>query len=303
MHYPAWSVDCSDVSSLGEIYYNSADMDDFTGIFDIHAHAAPDPAGRRSIDVFELAKLYLDAGFRGFLIMGHFDPTAGLAYLVKKAAPGLEVYGGIVLNTLIGGINPHAVRHFAGLDGGLGKIVYMPTVDSENEVRKSGSSGPCVRVSQDGRLLPEVLDMLDLIAELDLSLSTGHNSAVEILMLIKAARERGIERILVTNPQYPAISMSVEDMMRAAEMGAYLEFIYYCVGMPGSKLTMDDYTHAIREIGPEHCILSSCGGQSWMPIHTFAWRELLAGMRRGGMKERDIDLMCKTNPARLLSLE
>jgi hypothetical protein len=278
-------------------------MDDFIGIFDIHAHASPDPAGRRSIDVFELAKLYLDAGFRGFLIMGHFDPTAGLAYLVKKATPELEVYGGIVLNTLIGGINLHAVRHFAGMDGGLGKIVYMPTVDCENEVRKSGSSGPCVRVSKDGRLLPEVLDMLDLIADLGLALSTGHNSSAEILMLIEAARERGINRILVTNPQYPAISMSTEDMKRAAEMGAYLEFIYYCVGMHGTKLTMRDYTDAIRAIGPERCILSSCGGQSWMPIHTFAWRELLAGMRGGGIEDSEIDVMCKRNPARLLSLD
>ena len=123
-------------------------MHEFKGVFDIHAHASPDPAGRRSIDVLEMAKLYRDHGFRGFLYMGHFDPTAGMAYLARKTVPEIEVYGGIVLNTLIGGINPHAVRHFASMDGGLGKIVYMPTVDCENEVKVGNSDRPFVSVSK-----------------------------------------------------------------------------------------------------------------------------------------------------------
>jgi hypothetical protein len=280
------------------------DMNEFKGILDIHAHASPDPAGRRSLDVFELAKLYSDNGFRGFVFMGHFDPTAGLAWLVQKAFPALEVYGTIVLNRLVGGINSHAVRHFAEMDGGLGKIVYMPTVDCENEVKQSGNPNrPYTRISENGLLLPEVLDMLDLVSELDLALSTGHNSPAEILMLIEEGRARGIDRILVTNPQYPAISMSTEEMKKAADMGAFLEFIYYCVGMPGTKLTMTDYTDVIDEIGPEHAILSSCGGQSWMPIHTHAWRELLKGMRENGIGDDAIDIMAKRNPARLLGVK
>ena len=277
-------------------------MTDFKGIIDIHAHASPDPEGRRSIDVFELARLYEDSGLRGFLFMSHFDPSAGIAYLVKKRHPKLEIYGGIVLNRLIGGINPLAVRHFAGMDGHLGKIVYMPTIDCEHEVTQSDPTKPFVRVSSSGRLLPEVLDMLDLIGELGLAMSTGHNSPAEILMLIEEGKSRGVDRILVTNPLYPAISMSTEDMKKAADLGAYLEFIYYCVGMPGTEITMEDYAKAIAEIGPSRCILSSCGGQSWMPIHTYAWRELLKGMRDNGIREEDIDLMAKTNPARLLGL-
>ena len=145
--------------------------------------------------------------------------------------------------------------------------------------------------------------MLNLVSELGLALSTGHNSPSEILMLIKEGRARGIDRILVTNPQYPAISMSTDEMKKAADMGAFLEFIYYCVGMPCTTLTMKDYTDAIGEIGPEHCILSSCGGQSWMPVHTYAWRELLKGMRENGIGEDAIDIMAKRNPARLLGVE
>ena len=136
----------------------------FEGIIDIHAHADPDKTAR-SIDVFELARMYRDREFRGVLLMNHFDPTAGLAYLVQKYVPGIEVFGGIVLNRLVGGINPAAVEHFCRVEGGYGRIVYMPTLDAENEIRHSGSSAPFVRISEDGRLLPEVLDMLDLVAE------------------------------------------------------------------------------------------------------------------------------------------
>jgi predicted metal-dependent phosphotriesterase family hydrolase len=66
---------------------------------------------------------------------------------------------------------------------------------------------------------------------------------------------------------------------------------------------MERYASAVKLIGPERCILSSCGGQAWMPVHTFAWSELIAGMRRNGISEADIGRMTRTNPARLLGLD
>ncbi|MDP6667783.1 MAG: DUF6282 family protein, partial [Dehalococcoidia bacterium] len=157
-------------------------MSTLQGVVDIHAHADPDRTGR-PVDVLELAKLYSDRGVRAMVIMNHYDPTAGLAYLARKHAPSLEVFGGIVLNRLVGGINPLAVDHFVQVEGGAGRIVYMPTLDAENEVRQGNSSRPFVRISKDGELLPEVQDMLSLIAEHGLVLSTGHSSPEEVLML------------------------------------------------------------------------------------------------------------------------
>ena len=145
--------------------------------------------------------------------------------------------------------------------------------------------------------------MIDLIARHKLVLSTGHYSPEEVLLLTQAARERGVEKVLATNPTFPSVNMSIEQMKEAARLGAYMEFIYYVIGMPGSSVTMKDYADAIRTIGPEHCILSSCGGQAWMPIHTFAWSELLSGMREHGLTEEEIGLMARVNPAHLLGLE
>ncbi|MBT4503465.1 MAG: hypothetical protein HOC74_37385 [Gemmatimonadetes bacterium] len=272
-------------------------------VVDIHVHADPDQTPR-SLDVLEAAKLYRDRGARAILLMNHSDQTAGMAYLVQKQIPDLDIFGGIVLNHLIGGMNQHAVEHFTRISGGRGRIVYMPTVGSEHEVRQGGNpSGPYVSVSKDGKLLPEVLDMIDVVAGLGLVLSTGHSSPEEIVMLAQEARDRGVKKVLVTNPLYWAISMSTAKMKEAADLGAFLEFIYYDVGKPDANVTMEDYASAIRTIGSSRCILSSCGGQAWLPIHTFAWSELFRGMRENGITEADIDVMAKKNPSYLLGLE
>ena len=110
-------------------------------VVDIHAHAHPDRTAR-SLDALELARMYRDCRVRAMVLMNHFDAAAGLTHLVGKQVPGLEVFGGIVLNHLIGGMNQHAVEHFTRVEGGCGRVVYMPTVNSEHEVRQGKDPQP-----------------------------------------------------------------------------------------------------------------------------------------------------------------
>jgi len=70
------------------------------GTIDFHAHAAPDGTPRK-MDVLELARLAKAAGMRAIVIKNHYEPTAALAYVVRKAVPGIEVFGGIALNFLL----------------------------------------------------------------------------------------------------------------------------------------------------------------------------------------------------------
>ena len=102
-----------------------------TGVVDIHAHADPDSSKRpRSIDVIDLAKLAKSRGMRGFVIKNHYESSAAMAYLVRKAVPGIEVFGGIVLNRPAGGINAAAIDYMTKVKGGWGRIVWMPTEDA-----------------------------------------------------------------------------------------------------------------------------------------------------------------------------
>ena len=60
------------------------------GVIDIHAHCDPDSTAR-SIDAIDLARLAHERGMRGLVLKNHYEPTASLAYIVRKLVPGLEV--------------------------------------------------------------------------------------------------------------------------------------------------------------------------------------------------------------------
>src|SRR5262245_49454155 len=143
------------------------------GAVESHVHTDPD-SYLRSVDAFEAATLAKERGLRAIVLKNHFSQTAGLAYLVRKQVPGIEVFGGIALNTPVGGINPEAVLHMTEIRGGYGKVVWMPTHDSEQEVTHNKENRPFVPVSTSGKLLPGVLEIFDLIAKHDLVLATGH---------------------------------------------------------------------------------------------------------------------------------
>ena len=131
------------------------------GAIDIHVHCAPDSVPRK-IDAIDLARMAKDRGMRGLVLKNHYEPTASLAYVVRKVVPGLEVFGGVDLNLSMGGMNPAAVERMAMTTGGYGRVVWMSTFDSEAQVRYSKENRPFVRVSQNGQLLPETKQIIAL---------------------------------------------------------------------------------------------------------------------------------------------
>src|SRR5512142_2681767 len=128
------------------------------GVVDIHAHSDPDSVPR-SIDAVDLARAAKAAGMRALVLKSHWEPTASMAYLVRKAVPGIDVFGGIDLNRTVGGLNAAAVERMASIKGGWGRVVWMPTFDAENQVRYSKENRPFVPVSKGGELLPEVKEV------------------------------------------------------------------------------------------------------------------------------------------------
>src|SRR5215472_8962276 len=165
------------------------------GVIDIHAHADPD-SRPRSIDALDLAKLAKTRGMRGLVLKSHYEPTASMAYLVRKAVPGIEAFGGIDLNRSVGGLNTEAIERMAAVKGGWGRVVWMPTFDAENQVRFSKENRPFVAVSKGGELLPEVKEVIAVAAKRGLTLETGHSSPAECLAIVREARRQGVEHIV-----------------------------------------------------------------------------------------------------------
>jgi hypothetical protein len=268
-----------------------------TGAIDMHAHSDPDGVPR-SIDAIDLAKLAKSRGMRALVFKNHYHPTAALASLVRKEVPGIEVFGGISLDLTVGGVNPAAVEWMTKVKGGYGKVVWLPTFDSEHQVTSSGQKRPFARVVKDGQVVPEVSQVIALAARHNLVLETGHSSPAEALIIIREARRQGVQNILVTHAMSPEVKMSVPEMKEAAQMGAYLEFTWVKPDSEAAKA----YVPAIREVGPEFCVLSSDLGQPANPLHPDGLLQMYQFLHDHGFSVAEIDRMAKTNPAKLLGL-
>jgi Family of unknown function (DUF6282) len=270
------------------------------GVIDFHAHSDPDSMPR-SIDAVDLARLAKSRGMRGLVLKNHYESTAALAYMVRKAVPGIEIYGGIDLNRSVGGVNPAAVERMILMKGGWGRVVWFPTFDAENQVRDSHETRPFVSVSRSGQLLPEVKEVIALAAKNNLVVETGHSSAEEGLMIVREAHRQGVAHIVVTHAMLAPVRMNVAQMREAAREGAYLEFVYN--GLLGAnKAAPRDYAGAIRAVGAASCILASDLGQVGNPLHPDGLIAFFVALRAEGISQADIDRMSKTNPARALGL-
>lgn len=273
-----------------------------TGVIDLHVHSDPDSLPR-SIDAIGVARLAKARGMRGLLLKNHYEPTASLAYEVRQVVPGIELFGGIALNRTVGGVNAAAVERMTMVKGGFGRVVWMPTFDSENQVRSSGEKRPFVSVSRGGKLLPEVLEVLEVIARHKLVLQTGHSTPLENLMLIREARRLGIEKIIVTHPLTPPVKMTDAQIREAAGLGAYLEFPYLPLIDKKQFIPLERYASAIRAAGLDRAILSSDLGQAGNPLHPDGMADYFLRLKKAGFSEADIEKMAKRNPARALGLE
>jgi hypothetical protein len=269
-----------------------------TGAIDMHAHSDPDGTPR-SIDAIDLARLAKSRGMRAIVLKNHYEPTASLAYLVRKEVPGIEIFGGISLDLTVGGVNPAAVEWMTKIKGGYGRVVWMPTYDSEHQVTSSGQQRPFARVAKDGKLVPEAVQVISIIAQHNLVLETGHSSPAEALLLIREAKRQGVQSILVTHAMSPIVGMSIPEMQEAAKLGAYLEFVWV---RPGSDAARN-YVPAIRQVGPDFCVLSSDLGQAANPLHPDGLLAMYQYLKSQGFSESEIDRMAKANPAKLLGLK
>lgn len=286
------------VISVSADWVAAQDSVSLAGVIDFHTHAGPD-SRPRSVNDIDAARQARVAGVRGLVFKNHFTMTADRAALAMAQVDGIEIYGGIVLNRAVGGLNAEAVRQMVLFEGGRGKVVWLPTFDAEHYVQSQGSSDLFVSVVKDGRPVQALTDIFALIAKHDLVLAMGHSSPEEVLLLIPEARRIGVKHILVTHVfgQGPTRSQ----MRRMAASGVVMELDWYAVYQ--GRRTVADYVSVIQEIGAEHFLISSDLGQRGSPSHTDGLRTFVQVLREQGISDDDIAVMAGGNPAKLLGLK
>jgi hypothetical protein len=283
------------------------------GTIDMHVHSHPDVFGR-SMDDIDVATLARAKGMRGIVLKNHVANTADRAQLVMKVVPGIEAWGGIVLNNAVGGINPAAVEWMHRMYGGRGRVVWLPTFDADKHVKtlvdpnKSG-----LMVAPNGVVSPETEEVLKIVARENLLLATGHIHPEEVIAVTKKARELGVKNIMVTHGLTNIPGLSMAQAKQVADMGAIIEVCYlqFMTGPNAPYAWMKHWTQvnakivadAVKEIGAKGLVLSSDLGQQGNMTHPDGMENMIAALKGAGVSDADIDQMIRKNPARLLGLD
>jgi hypothetical protein len=285
---------------------------------DLHVHPSPSLFPRR-IDAVEAARQAADAGMRAIVIKSHHHSTAPellplKAHLLSQIP--VQVFGGVVLNSYVGGLNPYIVDMTLRMGG---KIVWFPTISSENHIKhhqaqphmkfpsQVGRELPdiVVKVLDDrGELLPEARQILELIADADAILSSGHVSVPEALALLRGAKEAGVRRMLINHPDF-VIDASEADVQEFVRLGAYIEHSM-CMYHPESTFHLwnfDRLKRWIELVGPERTLLGSDLGQKNNPLPVEGLRYTIEKLLDIGIKEKEIEFMIRKNSETLLGLE
>jgi hypothetical protein len=270
------------------------------GALDLHFHMDPwTPERVRGAGIAEVRAAQAQ-GMRGLVIKDHNEPTAPLAYHLRQVVPGFELYGAYVLNLPNGGVNPAGVEFMATqIRGEPGRIVWMPAGDGEKEVRESKNpNGPFVAVSRNGELLPEVKQVISIIAKHGLVLASGHIAPEEALMVFREAKRQGVQHMIATHAFDLAGKMTIEQMQEAAKLGAFIEFDFRNT-LEGGR------TDAIRKVGPQFCFISEFWTKLTMPREYAGFEGVgvfAEAMRARGFTDRELEMMFKENPAKALGV-
>ncbi len=269
------------------------------GLIDLHVHTSPDVRPRRLDDV-EQALLARASGASALLLKSHIFPTMDRARLAEQGAPGLRVFGGIVLNESVGGLNPGAVEHAANLGA---RIVWMPTLDAANHRARSGRRGG-IALMRDGRPDARLREIAMIVARHDLALATGHISPEEILTLVPLAFEAGVRRVVITHPEHAIVGLSIGDQARLlAEYPVIFERCYAHPGADGHYLeNAAANLEAVRELGVDSTYLSTDCGQVENTPWDEAWRRIHRSFLAAGGDETDFVHMTQTVPAFVVGL-
>ncbi len=300
----------------------------FKGLIDLHCYTRP-CVFARMFTTLELARQCREFGYRAIVIKSHFYPSVEGTFLASEEVPGIEVYGGIVLNWPTGGLNPHAVDAAILLGA---KVVWMGNMHAgtlSNEPfrtrygwgvmaprdslwvtrpTKQWMVAPPINVIDldTGKLLPVVHDIINLIAEADIILATCHISKRECFALVPAAAEAGISKIIITHPELTPVDdiekyWTIDDLKRITSMGAVLEHVATMYNKNQTKF--ERLLEAIAAVGADKCVLSSDSG-SVSAVHPIEnMRHFIWNLTQRGTSQEEISTMTKKNPAVLLGLE
>jgi sugar phosphate isomerase/epimerase len=279
------------------------------GVCDMHVHTNPD-LRLRAYNDFELAEAGIRVGARAIVIKSHLGFTVNRAAMANEFVrrmygddTGFTMYGGVVMNKVIGGVNPEAVEK--GLKLGA-KVIWLPTQSAKQHLLKMGKDpADGIELVRDGKVVPELKDVFSLIRDYDVTLGTAHVSPEEAFVVVEAARDAGVKKIVVTHPEWWIVGMNVEDQVRMVRDYDVILERCYAQNMGGGtyKSNLPDNLDIIREVGYKNVMVDTDGGQTENPHWELALEEYMQYLSDHGVTDDELYYMTRTIPYRLLGIE
>lgn len=335
-----------DITEVVESYYDrSMELPDelLVGAIDSHLHAGPvlknNPGHMDPIQVALEAKA---AGMRALVYYDVFGWASGTSWLVNRHVKGIQTFGGYLMNSCHGGLNPRAVKTALYMGDGCRFISFgshstyyqaskestlidgklVPFKDAFPKFAKEELSR-AVSIPLEDPVSPELDEILSMIAEHpEVYLNTGHVSVEEAFRLLDLAERYGIRKVLIAHPVRGR--MTIEQQKAAAMRGAFLEGCvvdFYCPDVPrahyyvereymdlGSELGYTarnavGWMKVIREVGPEHFVLATDHGIRGTPSPVQGMRAMIANLLDYEFTPKQIHTMVSANPAKLIGLD
>ncbi|NSL53308.1 DUF6282 family protein [Calidifontibacillus erzurumensis] len=281
--------------------------------FELHVHSSPSLFPRKQTD-WELIEDVKAAKMAGVVIKSHESMTVERAQLIREKEPNLHVYGGVACNYFTGGLSPYVVDTAIRLGA---KIVWMPTFSSEKhqccfgkkKTRFFNSNRPFNHPEkgleiwdENKKLLPEVHEILDLIADANIILATGHLSPEEVLVLVDAAKEHKVEKVLIQHTDLGIARIPFDLEQQLVKKGCILEKCYLACSEDFSDLTKEEMAESIKKLGADSCVMVTDYGQSHNIPPIKALSNFVEEMLSLGITESEIERMIQKNPKQLLGL-
>jgi hypothetical protein len=272
---------------------------DLTGTIDLHIHTHPD-VQPRLLDDIQVAEAAKRAGMRAILIKSHVVLTADRASIAEKVVEGIRVFGGLVLNQAVGGLNLDAVE--VAIQMGA-KVIWMPTRSAQHMSHWTGNGGGLSIFDQEQAILPVVHEILDRINQANIALATGHLSVAESVALVRLAKAMKMKKIIITHPESTLIRMPVEIQQDLHGPGVFFErcFVDTTPSM-NYGTSIEEIGSLIRAVGIDSTFLSTDFGQVVNPAPVAGMSAYLASLRATGFTEFEISKMAGQTPAFLIDL-
>lgn len=279
------------------------------GVCDIHLHCAPDSKARLT-DELQFIRDAKATGYRAVQFKSNDFSNHDRAYLIRQVVPGIEVFGSLVMNRIFGDkVNPYTVKKALHTTGNLCRTIWMPTQDAVYQnLRYHHKKEGIPVLDESGKVLPEVVTVMELCAEADICFATGHSSPEESTVMARKAKEIGLKKFVVTHANSGIWKMTHEQIKTCIDLGAWIEYSYITnlwgpgTGLPDFERMSDSEFADFARIAPERSIITTDLGQVGMPHPVEGMRRCILALHKNGLSQRQTDFMVRTNPAQLVGL-